>query len=82
MQACQAYQSCPICTHAWSKPLNRTPVYDGFRSFLPKDHVGRQKRVHYKGHVYEYKFVHFSLKSLTQSFQPSQIPIRHHTFAK
>ena len=23
MQTCQAYQSCPVCTHAWSPPLSR-----------------------------------------------------------
>lgn len=57
MQTCQAYQSCPTCTHSWSPPLGprRGCVYDGVRSFLPPDSPGREQRVEYAGHVYEYK---------------------------
>ena len=55
MQACQAYQSCPMCTHSWSPPLTRGCVCDGFRSFLPPGAHGREQRVEYEGHVYQYK---------------------------
>jgi len=55
MQACQAYQSCPVCTHCWSPPLSRGCVCDGMRSFLPPDAPGREQRVEYNGNVYEYK---------------------------
>lgn len=55
MQTCQAYQSCPVCTHAWSPPLSRGVVADGFRAFLAEDDDGRQQKVTYKGLVYEYK---------------------------
>ena len=55
MQACQAYQSCASCTHSWSAPMSHGCVYDGVRSFLPSDSPGREQRVEYAGHVYEYK---------------------------
>ena len=57
MQTCQAYQACPVCTHAFSKPLTRGVVADGYRSFLPSRSAGRARRVRYKGHIYEYKDV-------------------------
>ena len=49
MQTCQAYQSCPVCTHSWSSPLSRGVVCDGYRSFLPVDSPGREARVQYAG---------------------------------
>ena len=55
MQTCQAYQSCPVCTHSWSPPLSRGVVCDGYRRFLEIDDPGRQQKVTYKGLVYEYK---------------------------
>lgn len=55
MQTCQAYQSCPVCTHAWSPPLSRGIVADGYRRFLPMGDPGRAQKVTYKGLVYEYK---------------------------
>jgi len=57
MQTCQAYQSCPVCTHAWSPPLNRGCVADGYRRFLEMGDPGRQRKVKYKGLSYEYKDV-------------------------
>lgn len=57
MQTCQAYQSCPVCLHSWSKPLSRGVVCDGHRAFLPAGDAGRQERVVYKGNTYEYKDV-------------------------
>ena len=57
MQACQAYQSCPNCTHAFSEPLTRGVVCDGFRVFLPPGSAGRERLVKYKGNTYEYKDV-------------------------
>ena len=56
MQACQAYQSCPVCTHSWSEPLSHGAVCDGHRAFLPPGAPGRQKHVQYKGHTYQYSF--------------------------
>ena len=55
MQTCQAYQSCPVCTHAWSPPLTRGCVADGYRRFLDIGDAGRQQKVTYKGLTYEYK---------------------------
>ena len=55
MKTCQAYQGCPTCTHSWSEPLNRGCVCDGFRVFLPPGDSGRDQRVQYNGHLYEYK---------------------------
>lgn len=55
MQTCQAYQSCPVCTHAWSPPLSRGCVADGYRRFLEMGDPGRQRKVKYKGLCYEYK---------------------------
>ena len=57
MQTCQAYQSCPVCTHAWSPPLSRGCVADGYRRFLEMRDPGRQRKVKYKGLSYEYKDV-------------------------
>ncbi len=55
MITCQGYQSCPVCTHAWSPPLSRGVVADGFRAFLAEHDPGRQKNITYEGEVYEYK---------------------------
>lgn len=57
MQTCQAYQSCPVCTHAWSAPLRIRGgcVTDGYRRFLDIGDEGRQQKVTYKGQTYEYK---------------------------
>ena len=57
MLTCQAYQSCPVCTHAWSPPLSHGCVADGFRAFLPENDPGRQQKFTYEGEVYEYKNV-------------------------
>lgn len=55
MQTCQAYQSCPVCTHSWSKPLHHGVVCDGHRAFLPEGDPGRQRTYIFKGQKYEYK---------------------------
>lgn len=55
MVTCQGYQSCPVCTHAWSKPLSHGVVADGFRAFLPEADPGRQQKFTYEGEVYEFK---------------------------
>ena len=57
MQACQAYQSCPVCLHAWTKGLFRKASYDGYRRFLPAGAEGREQKVNYCGQVYEYRNV-------------------------
>ena len=56
MQSCMGYQTCPLCTHCWSKPIGRNRlVYDGYRCFLPVDDPGRDKVVTYNDNVYEYR---------------------------
>ena len=57
MQSCMGYQTCPLCTHSWSKPIGRNNklVYDGYRCFLPVGDPGREKVVTYKDNVYEYR---------------------------
>jgi len=58
MQTCSSYQGCPVCTHTWTKGsvLERTQVVcDGYRRFLRAGSRGRRRRVHYKGHVYQYR---------------------------
>ena len=56
MQSCMEYQTCPLCTHCWSKPIGRNRlVYDGYRCFLPVDDPGRDKVVTYNDNVYEYR---------------------------
>lgn len=55
MQACQAYQSCCVCTHSFSSGPNRKLNYDGFRRFLAPDSRGRHTRVRHAGLVFEYK---------------------------
>ena len=58
MQAVQAYQSCCVCTHTWSKGPPRCPcIYDGYRRFLGADARGRDARVAWHGHVFHYRDV-------------------------
>ena len=57
MQNCQAYQSCCVCTHTWSPGPRRKCMYDGYRCFLRMGSRGRDKRVVFRGHVYEYRDV-------------------------
>ena len=52
MITCQGYQSCPVCTHAWSPPLSRGVFADGFRAFLPEHDPGRQNKITYEGEVW------------------------------
>ena len=59
MQSCQAYQSCPVCTHEWTpgSVLGRKGcVCDGYRRFLAKNSRARDKSFRFKGHKYEYRF--------------------------
>ena len=58
MQACQAYQSCWCCTHAWSPGSlvsRRQCIFDGFRRFLRVGSRARQKTMFYKGKMYEFR---------------------------
>ena len=60
MQACQAYQSCWACTHAWtpgSLVKRKQCIFDGFRRFLKPGSRGRQKTFVYKGGKYEFRNV-------------------------
>ena len=60
MQACQSYQACPICLHAWSPGalIRRTHcIYDGARCFLAPGSRARQRRFRRKGQTYEYRCV-------------------------
>ena len=50
MQSASSFTGCCVCTHCWS--CDR--VYDGYRRFLVINSRGRQSRVTYQGHVYEY----------------------------
>ena len=62
MQACQAYQSCCVCTHSWSAGPGRKLNYDGYRRFLVPGSRGRQMRVRYADRVYEYRNVETRIK--------------------
>ena len=55
MQNCQAYQSCCVCTHTWSRGPRTKCMYDGYRCFLPTGSPGRQQRVVWRGHVFHYR---------------------------
>ena len=55
MQACQAYQSCCVCTHTWTKGPRRKCMYDGYRRFLRVGSSGRKQNVHFRGQTYEYR---------------------------
>jgi len=55
MKACQAYQSCCVCTHVFSKGPRTKPMFDGYRSFLREGSHGRMRRVPFRGHVFEYR---------------------------
>ena len=60
MQACQAYQSCWVCTHSWSPGslINRKAcIYEGSRCFLKAGSRGRQKTLFHKGNKYEFRNV-------------------------
>ena len=55
MKACQAYQSCCVCTHTWSKGPRRKCMYDGYRCFLREGSSGRKERVSFGGQTYQYR---------------------------
>ena len=60
MLACQSYQSCPICTHAWTPGAmigRKQCVFDGFRRFLASSSRARDKKFRYKSNTYEYRCV-------------------------
>ena len=55
MQACQAYQGCPVCTHTWSRGPRTKCMFDGYRAFQRVGSRGRRARVPWRGHVYQYR---------------------------
>ena len=60
MQACQTYQSCHVCLHAWTpgaKVGRRQCIYDGARCFLAAGSRARRRRFRHRGHVYEFSCV-------------------------
>lgn len=60
MQACQAYQSCWVCTHAWSPGRlvqRRQCIFDGYRSFLAPESRGRRQTFRFKGIKYQFRSV-------------------------
>ena len=60
MQSCQSYQGCPVCTHTWTsgKILGRKQVVcDGYRCFLHRESLAREKTFVFEGQKYEYRCV-------------------------
>ena len=58
MQASGSYQGCCVCTHSSSRAVIGTKcIPDGYRRFLKPGSRGRQRRVLYRGIIYEYKDV-------------------------
>ena len=57
MQHNQAYQSCCVCTHAFTPGLVRACDFDGFRRFLAVTSRGRMRRLRSNGQTYEFSEV-------------------------
>jgi len=60
MQACQAYQSCWVCTHSWSPGRlvrRRQCIFDGYRAFLTPNSRARRRTFKFKGIKYQYRWV-------------------------
>lgn len=60
MQACQAYQSCWVCTHSWSPGRlvrRRQCIFDGYRAFLAPGSRARRRTFKFKGFTYQYRWV-------------------------
>ena len=59
MQACQAYQSCWVCTHSWSPGRlvgRRQCIFDGYRAFLAPGSRARRQTFTYKGNKYQFRY--------------------------
>lgn len=59
MQACQAYQSCWVCTHSWSPGRlvgRRQCLFDGYRVFLAPGSRARRQTFRYKGRKYQFRY--------------------------
>ena len=59
MQACQAYQSCWVCTHSWTPGRlvgRRQCIFDGYRVFLAPTSRARRQTFMYKGQKYQFRY--------------------------
>ena len=53
MQACQAYQGCPVCTHTWTRGPRTKCMFDGYRAFQRVEHESAFQNLVDPIHVYE-----------------------------